>query len=84
MNTETTLLQQFGAPVVRLEDVCQQYMDLPIKRANERAALNMLGIPTFRLSASRKAPRMIKLTDLAEHIDTTAAEARKQWETSQV
>lgn len=40
------------------------------KKAREKAALNMLLVPAWRLIAARTAPLMVRLSDLAEYIDT--------------
>lgn len=82
--TELHLLALFKAPVVRLEDVCEHYFGLSIKTANDRAITNKLPIPAFRLVDSQKAPFMVKISDLAAHIDNAQQLAAELWEKSQV
>ncbi len=73
--TELELLAIHRSPVVRLEDICQPYLNLNYPQARDRAAMHILGVPTFRLRESRKAPLLVRLSDLAEFIDRCAAEA---------
>ena len=82
--TEMQLIATLRSPVVRLDAICDTYLNMPIHRANDMASMHMLSVPTFRLSDSRKAPRMVKVSDLAELIDTQAAQARAHWENSQL
>jgi hypothetical protein len=82
--TEIALLAVYRMPAVRLDDICEKYLNMTPRHANERAAMNMLGIPTFRIGVSRKAPRMVHIEDLARFIDASAATAKQDWETSQV
>ena len=46
--------------------------------------MNELPVPTFRASASQKAPRLVHIEDLAHWLDEQRAKARKEWERSQV
>jgi hypothetical protein len=82
--TEMQLIATLRSPVVRLDAICDTYLNMQITRANDMASMHALGVPTFFLSDSRKAPRMVKVSDLAELIDTQAAQARAEWENSQV
>lgn len=82
--TELHLLVLYRTAAVRLDEICSTYMNLKPRQAEALAAKNALGVPTFRLRESQKAPRMVKLNDLAEFIDSRAAAARENWETSQV
>lgn len=82
--TELELLALHRSPVVRLEDICRPYMNLEYPQARDRAALNSLGVPTFRLRESRKAPLLVRVSDLASFIDTQADAADHEWRKSQV
>jgi hypothetical protein len=73
------LLAQFESPVVKLEDVCNDYFGLTRHEANRKAALNKLPVPTFRLSSSQRAPRMVHLQDLADFIDMQRKNAITSW-----
>ncbi|WP_176662090.1 pyocin activator PrtN family protein, partial [Staphylococcus hominis] len=35
-------------------------------------------LPTFRVGDTQKAPRMVHISDLAEHIDRRRTEAKKE------
>jgi len=82
--TELQLLALHRAPSVRLEDICEHYLNLSPTVARQRAALNSLPFPTFRMSGSGKAPHMVKISDLAKHIDAAHETATTEWENSQV
>lgn len=83
-HTELTLLALHRSPAIRLDSICTAYMNLTPKRAEVLASLNTLGIPTFRMRDSQKAPRLVLVSDLAAFMDERSAKAREQWETSQV
>jgi hypothetical protein len=82
--TELELLAVHRSPVVRLEDICQPYLNLNYPQARDRAALNELGLPTFRMRDSRKAPLLVRVTELAQYIDQRANAATDEWRKSQV
>lgn len=70
--TEVQLLAVHRSPAVRLEDICQSYLNLDYRQARDLAASGKLGIPTFRLRDSRKAPLLVRIRELAEFIDQQA------------
>ena len=74
-DTEIMLLAVHRAPAVPLSDICEKYLNLQPKQANEKARLRTLPIPAWRLTESQKAPFMVRLADLAKLIDDTAAAA---------
>ena len=82
--TEFQLFVQFRDTAIRVDDICQKYLNLTPAEARRRALLNKLPFPTFRLVQSQKAPVMVKLTDLASHIDKQHEVAQRVWEHSQV
>lgn len=82
--TELQLLALHRAPTVCLDDISETYLSLSPERARRAAALNQLPFPTFRLTDSQKAPVMVKLSDLAAHIDGAHRCAKDSWEHSQV
>lgn len=82
--TELQLLALHKAPAVRLDAICDHYLNMSPAVAGKRAALNTLPFPTFRINDSLKAPVMVKVTDLAKHIDAKHESAEKEWEASQV
>lgn len=82
--TELRLLVVHDAATVPLEDICVRYLNLSWQKARDAAALNRLPFPTFRLTDSRKAPLMVSITDLAQHIDARHTAATATWANSQV
>lgn len=82
--TEIALLAVYRTPAVRLDEICDKYLNMTPKHANERAAMQLLGVPTFRIGPSRKAPRMVHIEDLARFIDASARTAKEDWAASQV
>ncbi|WP_024557629.1 pyocin activator PrtN family protein [Franconibacter pulveris 1160] len=69
MNTMFLLMAEYGSVTVPLSQVCEKYFGLKPPTAEKRAAMGELPIPTFRAAESQKAPRMIHIQDLANHID---------------
>ena len=83
--TEEKLISVHGALMVRLSDICEQYVGTKEYQARIRANLNRLPFPAFKLDpSSHKSPWMVMVKDLAAYIDSKAAEATKSWETSQI
>lgn len=70
MNTLFLLMAEYGTPTVPLNQVCEKYFGLSAKTAEKRAQLGELPIPTFRGTDSQKAPRLVSLQDLAQHLDS--------------
>ena len=84
MNTAYLLMAQFESPTVALKDIALQYLGMTPGEAQREANMNRLPIPTFRLRDSQKAPLMIKVDDLAKHIDNIHAIAMTAWKNSQI
>ena len=84
VNTAFALLTRFETPTVKLENICEEFFGMKKDKAYERAGMNELPVPTFRASASQKAPRLVHIEDLAHWLDEQRAKARKEWERSQV
>lgn len=84
LNTAYALLARFETPTVHLDQICEEFFGLAPKKANEKAALEELPVPTFRARDSQGAPRLVHLEDLAKWLDKQRAAAREQWEKSQV
>jgi hypothetical protein len=84
LNTAYALLARFESPTVKLDDICEEFFGMKKEKANERAALNQLPVPTFRATDSQKAPRLIHVEDLARWLDDQRARAREEWQKAQV
>jgi hypothetical protein len=83
-STEEMLTAQYGKPIVPLSDICEEYFGCGIRHARVKAARNALPVPTWRLLDSRRSPYMVRLQDLAQHIDKTAQDAKAAHEHSQL
>ena len=82
--TEQQLLEVHKAPVIRLADICRQYLNKNYANAKLAAARNLLPFPAYRLDASQKAPWVVSLSELAGYIDRESQKATASWTTSQV
>ena len=82
--TLTLLAAIHQGPVARLEDICERYLQVGYPEARRRAVLNALPFPAFRLTESQKSPLVVRIEDLAAHIDRQAEAASKDWANSQV
>lgn len=82
--TELRLLALHRSTALRLDDICETYLGISAVTARKHAALNTLPFPTFRASDSAKAPLLVEVRDLADHLDRAAASARDSWQNSQV
>jgi hypothetical protein len=79
IDTERALLATYGSPLVPVEDVCETYFGIGAQEARRRAALNLLPVPAFRMTESRKAPLFVRIADLAALIDRRSAKAGEVW-----
>ena len=81
--TETTLdilIQRFGpSPHVQLSEA-YDLLGYSSNSAAQRAAWDhTLGVATFRLRNSQKAPRFLSLVSLAEYIDKKQSDAAREY-----
>ena len=83
-DTELQLLALHKAPVVPLMTISKSYFNLSEDKALRAASLNTLPVPAFRLTNSQKAPWMVTIKDLAQHIDNSRTLAQASWENAQV
>ncbi|MCP1290899.1 pyocin activator protein PrtN [Chromobacterium haemolyticum] len=84
MKTAFLLMAQYERPVLKLDDICEEYFGLSPAEARRRANLNTLPVPTMRLAESQKAPVMVHIDDLAQFIDKQRQSAKESWERSQL
>lgn len=81
MATQTLwmLMAQFdGRATVRLDEISLDYFALSPNKAAVHAKNCTLPVPAFRMQASQKAPWLVHLSDLAQHIDHCRAQAAKE------
>ena len=85
MNTALLLAARFdGSPVVPLDDIAAEFFGISAKEANDLANKEELPVPTFRARESRKAPRLVHVTDLARWFDAQRAKALQEWRKAQI
>ncbi|END1362318.1 TPA: pyocin activator protein PrtN [Salmonella enterica subsp. arizonae] len=77
MNTLFFLMAEFETVTPALSDICEKYLGLKPATAEKKALLGELTLPTFRLADSQKAPRLVHLQDLADHIEQKRKEAKE-------
>lgn len=78
MNTLFFLMAEYDTVTPALSDICEKYLGMKPRTAEDKAALGRLPIPTFRLGDSQKAPRLVHLEDLAHHIEKMREIAQKE------
>lgn len=80
ISTYFGLLAEFGGRAhVPLSEIAPRYLGIDSRKAEDRARLHRLPIPTFRLG-SQKSPRLVSMADLAAWIDEQRAAAKAEWE----
>lgn len=82
--TEIQLLAIHRSPVVNLDDICEPYLNMKAKTARREAAANLLPFPAFKIAENKFAPWGVKLSALAEYIDSRAEKAEDSWKRSQL
>ena len=82
--TEVMLLAVHRTPLIPLSEICDRYFNVDIRKARGQAALNQLPVPAWRLVDSRRAPLMVRLSDLAAYIDTRGDAEKVQHAKSQI
>lgn len=82
--TEATLVEVYKAPVIRLDAICEQYLNNAYEQARRKAHLNQLPFPVFQTEPSKKSPWLVHVRDFAKFLDERAEKASQQWERSQV
>ena len=74
------LMMEHEKAVVPLKDIHAQYFGIDtLAKANQRARAHELPVPAFRLG-SNKSDWLVRLEDLAFHIDKEANEQKQIWE----
>ncbi|MGU3628110.1 pyocin activator PrtN family protein [Comamonas sp. C24C] len=76
--THFALLAKFGDTNIPL-DSCAEFFGMAPKKANERACLQDLPVPAYKLGGQR-SPWFVDAKALADHIDKKKAEAQGDWE----
>lgn len=79
MDTRFLLLAEFGQADVPLVVVAEKYLNMSREKALFAANRNELPFPAYRPGKSQKAEYMVRITDLAEWLDRSRAEAVDEW-----
>lgn len=80
MNMTFALLACFQKPAVPLKEVCQEYLGLLPKTAEQKAKAGTLPFPTFKVRDSERAPTMVNITDLGEYLQSQYEKGRNEWQ----
>lgn len=83
--TKLLLISLFGTlPLIPLERVCEEILDLSYNTALRKARVDGLPFPALRLEKSQKSKWFVNIEDLALFIDNKSKNARAQWQRAQV
>jgi len=74
-NTTLLLMAEHGAVDIKLESISEKYFGLSPEQARRKATLGQLPVTAYRAAPSRKAPWLIRVSDLAEYLDQCREEA---------
>lgn len=86
MNTQYALHAVFGAPIVKLSDISEEYFGMKYTTAKAKVNANEFPVPAFRLheetqsNQGTKMPLFVSVDDLAAYIDKKRKEAKSEWE----
>lgn len=79
-HTYFSLLSEYGTSEIPLEDVCVKYFNLELQQARAKAARQELPVPSYKGRRTKKGIWLINAEDLALHLDSERAAARREWE----
>lgn len=80
MNMTFALLACYQKPAVPLKDVCQEYLGLQPKTAEQKAKAGTLPFPTFKIRDSERSPTMVNVTDLGAYLQSRYEQGRTEWQ----
>jgi hypothetical protein len=84
MNTSFALLARFESPTVELKMICEEFFGYTPKTAEQKAKAKDLPVPTFKLRDSERSPSLVKVADLAAHVDKCYQESKSDWDVIQL
>lgn len=82
MNTVFLLMAEFGQADIPLEILASKYLGMSRKESAMKAMRGELPFPAFRMG-SQKSPWMVRVTDLAEYLDSARKKSTQDWEARQ-
>lgn len=74
------LLARFETPAVPLKEICQEFLGIEPKTAEQKAKACDLPFPTFKLRESERSPTLVNISDLGEFLNKQYSDARQEWE----
>ena len=82
MNTNFALLARFGSPIIPVEDICIEFFGVQKKTAEQMVKAGTFPVPAFKLREidNQRSPTMVKIEDLAAHIDKQYKKAKLEWQ----
>jgi hypothetical protein len=83
MNFQFAFLAQFESPVVPLKNICQEFLGITPKTAEQKASACALPFPTFKTRGSERAPTMVKVSDLATYVEAQYEAGKAEWQSVQ-
>lgn len=77
-------MAKFDKPLIPLIEFSEEFLGLSPKKAKEKFNAGELNLPIFRVTNSQKSPPVIRIQDLAEHLDKCAAKAKKGYKRNSI
>ena len=74
------LLAEFEVAEIPLKDICEKYLSVDIKAANQLARQKKLGFPAYRCG-TQKSEWLVCATEFAKYLDQKKQLAKKEWQT---
>jgi len=74
------LLARFETPAVPLKDICQEFLGINPKTAEQKAKACDLPFPTFKTRNSERSPTLVNVADLGDYLNDQYSLGRKEWE----
>jgi len=78
-STFFALMAEYGTGDIPLEQCCEKYFGMNLKKASSHARHQQLPIPVYR-AGSQKSMWLVSAVDLAQHIDLLKEKARHDWQ----
>lgn len=76
---EFALLARFGSPVVELKEVCDEFFGISPKTAQARVNEHRFPVPTFKAEDSQRCPTLVRVSDLAQHLEKRYEASKTDW-----
>lgn len=80
MNMTFALLARFNTPTIPLKEICQEFLGITPKTAEQKAKACNLPFPTFKTLKSERSPTMVNVQDLGNYLQKEYEQGREEWE----